>query len=155
MFNLSEFLLESNRIEGYDGVAPGEVSTAERFLALEEIKVDDIDHYVWTTTVRHGAMAAGKLRNWTGMDVRVGTHNPPRGGYAVEAALTELLRDAMLLTPWVLHTRYEQLHPFTDGNGRSGRLLWLWRMQQGDVPVAPMGFLQTFYYQTLANLEKR
>ena len=38
-------------------------------------------------------------------------------------------------------------HPFTDGNGRSGRALWLWQMNNH----APFGFLHTFYYQTLEN----
>jgi hypothetical protein len=54
--------------------------------------------------------------------------------------------------PYILHVEYEQLHPFTDGNGRSGRAMWLYamkkcgRLEQG----LNLGFLHAFYYQTLS-----
>lgn len=47
------------------------------------------------------------------------------------------------------HVVYETLHPFTDGNGRSGRAVWL--RQMGWIVRAPLGFLHHFYYQTLQN----
>jgi hypothetical protein len=40
--------------------------------------------------------------------------------------------------------------PTTDGNGRSGRALWLWCMRGR----APLGFLHQFYYQTLGAAER-
>ena len=48
---------------------------------------------------------------------------------------------------WALHKHFESLHPFLDGNGRTGRALWLWMM--GGIAQVPLGFLHTFYYQTL------
>ncbi len=45
--------------------------------------------------------------------------------------------------------RYELLHPFSVGNGRSGRTLWAWCMlRRGDDPFT-LPFLHRFYYQTL------
>lgn len=51
-------------------------------------------------------------------------------------------------TPYDVHQQYETLHPFTDGNGRSGRALWLWQMIR-DGQRAQLGFLHTWYYQSL------
>lgn len=51
-----------------------------------------------------------------------------------------------IMSPFTTHLRYESIHPFSDGNGRSGRALWLWQMKGR----APLGFLHQFYYQTLA-----
>jgi hypothetical protein len=49
--------------------------------------------------------------------------------------------------PLEAHVRYETLHPFTDGNGRTGRALWYWMMVGSS--RADLGFLHAFYYQTL------
>ena len=50
-------------------------------------------------------------------------------------------------SPFAVHVAYENLHPFMNGNGRSGRALWLWHM--GGIEKVPLGFLRTWYYQSL------
>ncbi len=148
---LRAFLLESNKIEGYDTVTDGEVREAEDFLREYSLAVIDLVCFVKVTTGDH--YTRGTLRDRPGLDVRVGNHRPPPGGPEVRAMLGNLLH---YLTPaypdaYTTHRAYESLHPFTDGNGRSGRLLWLWQMVRGGQEdyVRRYGFLQGWYYQSL------
>jgi Fic family protein len=55
------------------------------------------------------------------------------------------------LSPFAAHVRYEHLHPFTDGNGRSGRAIWAWQMLYQGRGEIPLGFLHHFYYQSIQN----
>jgi Fic family protein len=53
--------------------------------------------------------------------------------------------------PWKCHVRFETLHPFLDGIGRTGRAIWVWQMQRiGRDPFA-LPFLHRAYYQSLEN----
>lgn len=139
---LEDFVRESNRIEGINrDPTPTEIEAHRWFLALAEPCVIDLETFV------DMIQPSAKLRRHTGLNVRVGNHYPPPGGHGIEVRLTALLEDATLASAsaYGTHLSYETLHPFTDGNGRSGRVLWLW-MVGGK---APLGFLHEFYYETL------
>lgn len=136
---------ESNRIEGIlRAVTSDELEAFQIFMALEHPTIHDLCRFV--DICQPGA----ELRNRPGMNVRVGRYAPPEGGYDIITRLYVLLEDAYnaKIDAWTAHVEYEKLHPFTDCNGRSGRLLWYWIMGK-DSAQAALGFLHAFYYQTL------
>lgn len=137
---LRKFLVESNKIESVSTVSDTEVQVAEAFLEMPTIHIADLVSFVKTT------QPDAVLRDKQGLDVIVGDHRPPRGGPHLRNELELLLIriNSGEIDAYRAHIEYERLHPFTDGNGRSGRMLWLWQMKK-----APLGFLHTFYYQVL------
>lgn len=147
---LIRFVTESNAIEGiHRQVLWEEVEAHERFLEQEiadaAAMIDALA--VFVAKVQPGAT----LRAREGMNVRVGPHVAPPGGPQIPRLLKALL-EADQGDPWRRHCAYETLHPFMDGNGRSGRVLWLREM--GGIESVPLGFLHTFYYQTLQRTDR-
>ena len=103
------------------------------------------------------SIAPGKpLRNKPGMDVRVGAHVPPRGGPDIIERVEGLLLVVQIpeSDPWICHCSFENIHPFMDGNGRTGRLLWAWQMIHNGRKPFSLPFLHRFYYQTLESIEQ-
>jgi len=84
--------------------------------------------------------------------VRVGDHVAPPSGIMIRAELEGIILAAKdpKATPYRVHVAYETLHPFTDGNGRSGRAVWLWQMLELKDPHWTLGFLHAWYYQSLS-----
>lgn len=145
--NTIQLIRESNRIEGINrDPTTAEVREFERFLSIDDVTIDQLEAFV--NVYQPGAV----LRSRPGLDVRVGNHFPPPGGVAIPHMLGSLLHDISEGMPvWEAHCRYETIHPFTDGNGRSGRMLWYWHMANNGewVRAYTLGFLHAFYYQTL------
>lgn len=163
---LYKFVQESWHIEGIDieserAQARGdwEVFSGihERFLAADTITAEDIEIAAAAFTG-----GKGKLRIHMGYDVRVGRHVPPRGGANIMVKLDEIVDNANMMLEQVsprnlemyihqVHCDYETLHPFLDGNGRTGRMLWARMMEKAGIDPAwrQRGFLHTWYYQSL------
>ena len=75
---------------------------------------------------------AGRYRT---IRVRVGSHvaPPPQKVHGMMSALldwwnVQATRISPILSSAIIHHRFETIHPFADGNGRTGRMLALWEL---------------------------
>lgn len=92
-------------------------------------------------------LSAHHIGQFRRTDVMVGGDicpNPASIPYLIDDWVWRLNQESM---PDALdyHREYELIHPFVDGNGRSGRLLWLWLRLHNNESIGP--FLQTAGYE--------
>jgi len=138
---LMEFAKESNRIEGITNAEANErmFEKLEAFLKFKEL-----------TAVRVcGFNEWGVLRRNAGMDVRIGGRSCLPGGDSLKHHFALIIHTLRERSAFVNHVEFERLHPFTDGNGRTGRAIWLWQMVNQNGYDLSLGFLNKWYYQSL------
>jgi len=159
-----EFIVESNSIENigigllYDrSPTSEEVNETFRFIKLEKITLEDLQKFITICQAKNSYNnKKTRLRDKKGLNVSVGNYQAPKGGAGVLNHLEDFLEsinenkgDDIFSDPFLAHKEYESLHPFTDCNGRTGRIIWLWQMLKLKKKLAPGGFLQTWYYNSL------
>ncbi|HQO19925.1 MAG TPA: Fic family protein [Acidobacteriota bacterium] len=105
-----------------------EKNSGKKLIRHEDIfKLHDI--------LARGVMDQGEAGSYRIIQVRVGRYLPPQPK-DVSGLMFELLEwwneKSVELTPVIssaiIHYRFEAIHPFADGNGRTGRALALWEL---------------------------
>jgi len=149
---LKKFIIQSNVIEGInrnEEELQKDIVAHRELLEQKELTVENVSDFVC-------AISGAKLRDKKGMNVRIGSYKLPKGGEHIRSKLKMFLKDVNTGTfsIYFAHNFYEDLHPFMDGNGRSGRAIWLWHMAHNkDVHytkiLAKRDFLHEWYYQSL------
>ncbi len=95
--------------------------------------------------------SAGRYRNF---HVRVGRYVPPPPEL-VSGLMSELLdwwnthatEWSPVISSGVLHYQFEDIHPFADGNGRTGRALALWELYRRGFDTHHIFSVDEFYWQ--------
>jgi Fic family protein len=98
--------------------------------------------------------AAGRYRT---IQVKVGRHLPPPpqdvSGLMfglLEWWNQESVKISPVLSSAILHYRFEAIHPFADGNGRTGRALALWELYRRGFDTHHIFSVDEFYWEDRA-----
>ncbi len=149
--------------EGTAVVAPGRArrEVLNYFAALRHIgkqaakrRLSHEDVFRLHTIVAGDVMDQGEAGRYRTMRVRVGQFVPPPPE-DVSGLMFELLEwwndDAPGLSPVlssaIVHHRFETIHPFADGNGRTGRLLALWELYRRGFDSHHIFSVDEFYWE--------
>lgn len=101
-----------------------------------------------------GVMDQGEAGRYRTMQVRVGRYTPPPPG-EVSGLMFELLdwwnskskTISAILSSAILHYRFEAIHPFADGNGRTGRALALWELYRRGFDTHHIFSVDEYYWE--------
>ncbi len=125
-----------------------------------------VEKHVSKKTIRHedlfalhrilagAVMDQGEAGRYRTIAVRVGRYRPP-SPHEVSGLMFELLdwwnkRSASLsvvLSSAILHYRFEAIHPFADGNGRTGRALALWELYRRGFDTHHIFSVDEYYWE--------
>lgn len=105
----------------------------ERHTKKKRLKHEDI--FRLHAIIAGKVMDQGEAGRYRTMRIRVGRYVPP-APEDVSGLMFELMewwnKDALGISPVlssaIVHYRFEAIHPFADGNGRTGRALALWEL---------------------------
>ncbi len=124
----------------------------EKNAAKKTIRHDDL--FALHRILAGEVMDQGEAGRYRTIAVRVGNYLPPAPA-DVSGLMFELLdwwnKRSITLSPVlssaILHYRFEAIHPFADGNGRTGRALALWELYRRGFDTHHLFSVDEYYWE--------
>lgn len=123
-----EFLRESNAIEDvFDDISLEDAQVAWKFLLSQEILTPAVIRATHGILMEHQDLLESEKGSFRTVDVWVGGHKGITP-ISIPIDIRDFCDRTMRQNPdWkALHVYYERIHPFVDGNGRTGRMFLNW-----------------------------
>lgn len=138
---MTDWIRESNLIEDVDDPAEdARCLRAWKWFVTQELNIFSllaIHRRIMRVSLRERKLLSqlGKFRT---LDVRVGDRVCP-SWFTVEDRMQDWFKEfGNAATPeliMVAHIAFEKVHPFVDGNGRTGRMVMNWQRQKAGLPL--------------------
>jgi Fic family protein len=145
---IEDYIHQSNLIEGYDDAMADEYSAAVWRWLIRQPKLSEA--VICTVQQRITSFQHDLKKEWRGQYRKIPVWVGGR-----EVIMPSRINEAM--DNWIIrstgydpiegHIIFEKIHPFVDGNGRTGRMLMWWQQRQRGEPLKyiPFNDRQSYY----------
>lgn len=157
-FDIRQYIHESNLIEGYDNPLADNLSfdawvwlNKQPVLTLSPEIICQLQKKIVAFQADLEVAWRGQFRK---IDVRVGNYACP-DPKDIGRLMRSWLSAYTFTHPHTSHVEFEKIHPFVDGNGRTGRILMWWlQVNRGETPTLILNSKKQDYYKWFNTSDK-